>query len=49
MVVNADVDEIPISATALVRATRIAGDAVADTLEPPKRSMWSISPGVSRS
>jgi hypothetical protein len=36
MVVNADVDEIPTGATALVRTTRIAGDAVADTLETPE-------------
>src|SRR5215212_5681405 len=36
MVVNADVDEIPAGAAALVRATRIAGDAVADTLETPE-------------
>src|SRR3954452_5869284 len=36
MVVNADVDEIPTGATAFVRATRIAGDPVADTLETPE-------------
>ncbi|OKO78673.1 hypothetical protein AC630_18695 [Bradyrhizobium sp. AS23.2] len=36
MVVNADVNEIPASTTALVRTTRIAGDAVADTLETPE-------------
>src|ERR1700744_2463450 len=36
MVVNADVDEIPASAAALVRTSPIAGDAVADTLETPE-------------
>jgi hypothetical protein len=36
MVVNADVDEIPASAAALVRTRPIAGDAVADTLETPE-------------
>lgn len=36
MVVNADVDEVPSGATALVRSTRIAGDAVSDTLETPE-------------
>lgn len=36
MVVNADVDEIPASAAALVRSTRIAGNAVSDTLEMPE-------------
>jgi hypothetical protein len=36
MVVNADVDEIPASAAALVRTRPIAGDAVADTLKTPE-------------
>src|SRR5215212_4775462 len=36
MVVNADVDEIPAGAAALVRTSPIAGDAVADTLETPE-------------
>lgn len=36
MVVNADVDEIPAGAAALVRPTRIAGDAVATPFETPK-------------
>jgi len=36
MIVNADVDELPTSAAALVRTAWIAGDAVADTLETPE-------------
>ena len=36
MVVNADMDEIPASAPALLRAARVAGDAVANTLETPE-------------
>ena len=33
MVVDADVDELPADAAALVRTSPIAGDAVADALE----------------
>jgi len=36
MIVNADMDEIPTSAAALVRSTRIAGDAVSYTIETPE-------------
>ena len=36
MIVNADVDELPTSATALVRSAGIAGDTVSYTLETPE-------------